>query len=124
MMSRITLNLKREAFRDPDMTRQYSTVVIAGHEARDGDYRETIGAGTWRVVKQRKTTDDFPPGLSLSDFPANECPMPPDHHTSTLSDILEEDGPRVPEPAAAALSARDVHELRTLKATPLRPSFS
>lgn len=121
MMSRITLNLKREAFRDPDMTRQYSTVVIAGHEAHDGDFRETIGAGTWRVAKQRKTTD-FPPGLSLSDFPANECPMPPDH-SSTLSDILE-DGPRLPEPAAAALSERDVHELRTLKASPLRPSFS
>ena len=121
MVSRITLSLKREAFRDPDMTRQYSTVVVAGHEEHNGDYRETIGAGTWRVAKPRKTTD-FPPGLTTSDFPLTEDPIP-HAHSATLFDNLE-DGPRFPEPVVGSLSARDVHELRTLKASPLRPSFS
>ncbi len=60
MMSRITLSLKREAFRDPDMTIQYSTVVIAGRYEHDAERRGTFGVGTWRAVKQRKTSD-FPP---------------------------------------------------------------
>jgi len=124
MMSRITLNLKREAFRDPDVTQHYSTAVIAGHHTGDDAHRGTFGAGAWRAVKQRPSTD-FPPGLSfsqLSNFPLNEGPMPP-AQLSTLAEDLE-DGPCFPEPAAAALSGRDVHELRTLKASPIRQSLS
>jgi len=118
MMSRITLNLKREAFRDPDMTMQYSTVVIAGHYEHDAEHRGTFGAGTWRAVKQRKTTDF----LSLSDFPPTGGASPPDLPSTPSQDL--EDGPRLPEPAAKALTVRDVYELRTLKASPIRPSSS
>ncbi len=121
MMSRITLNLKREAFRDPDVTMQYSTVVIAGHYEHDAECRGIFGAGTWRPGKQRNTTD-FPPGLSLSDFPTTDGTSPPDLPSTPSEDL--EDGQRFPEPIVTALTVRDVYELRTLKASPIRPSFS
>lgn len=102
MMSRITLSLKREAFRDPDMQQQYVLTTRMTH------HREH--SNTWDRHRSLLSISGHQKGQSKSDE---------NWRTRDSLSFIQNDEDDVAYPSRAVLNDQGAHELRTMRASPL-----